>query len=90
MQEAERKGRRKYINILKESILNDATKGGDGDTTNPKNDATGTTTSAITSTVNPITRSSEAYIYSIGGVDVIAIGACVFFCISPKILSNLE
>ena len=64
---------------MKENILNDAAKGGNGETNNVNNDATGNTTSTITSSIDPINRSSDAYIYGIGRIAVIAIGACVFF-----------
>ena len=53
--EAVRKGREKYMNKLKESILNDAKKGG-GDNTNASNETTNTnneTTSATNTTTNP-------------------------------------
>ena len=55
--ETARKGREKYINKLKESILNDAKKGS-RDTTNASNETTSTTnttTTPATSTINTTT-----------------------------------
>ena len=68
------------MNKLKESALNDATKGGGGDTFNASNDATDT----ITSTTGTITRSIDVYIYGAGAVTVLAIGVCVFFTCNKR------
>ena len=79
--EAARKGREKYMNKLKESILNDAKKGG-GDTTNASNEtasATNTATTPATST----TRSNDNYVHRVG-ILVLSIGACVFFTYQAK------
>ena len=79
--DAARKGREKYINKLKESIVNDAKKGG-GDTTNASNEtasATNTATTPATST----TRSNDSYVHSVG-ILVLSIGACVFFTYQAK------
>ena len=70
---AARKGREKYMNKLKESILNDAKKGG-GDTTNASNETTSATNTATTTT-----RSNDTYVYGVGMFAVFAMGACVFF-----------
>ena len=70
------KGREKYMNKLKESILNDAKKD-DKDTINASNETTSTTNAAITPTTT--TRSNDTYVYGIGMLAVLAIGVCVFF-----------
>ena len=44
--EAARKGRKKYMNNLRESILNDVKKGS-GDTTNASSETSGSTNNAI-------------------------------------------
>ena len=79
--EAARKGREKYMNKLKESILNDARKGS-GDTTNASNETistTNTATTTATSTSNTTTtRSIDTYVYGVGMLAVPAIGVCVF------------
>ena len=64
--EAARKGREKYMNKLKESVLNDAKKGR-GDTTNANNETTNAsneTTTPATSTKNTTTttRLNDIYI----------------------------
>ena len=80
--EAARKGREKYMNKLKESILNDAKKGS-RDTTNASNETTSTTntiTTPATSTINTTTtRRNDNYVYGVGILAVLAIGVCVFF-----------
>ena len=81
--DAARKGREKYMNKLKESILNDAKKGG-GDTTNPSNETTSTTNTATTPSTSTnnnttTTRSSDTYVYGVDILAVLAIGVCVFF-----------
>ena len=92
--DAARKGREKYMNKLKELILNDAKKGS-GDTTNASNETTSATSNAsnettsatntaptpATSTNNTTTtiRSNDTYIYGVGILAVLAIGVCVFF-----------
>ena len=80
--ETARKGRENYMNMLKESILNDAEKGS-GDTSNASNETTGTTNTATTpanSTTNTATtRSSDTYVYGIGILTVLAIAVCLFF-----------
>ena len=58
--EVAHKGREKYMNKLKESILNDAKKGS-GDTTNVSNETTNETTNAsneTTSATNTATTSA--------------------------------
>ena len=74
--EAACKGREKYMNKLKESILND-TKKDDKDTINASNETTSTTNAAT----NPATttRSNDTYVYGVGMLSVLAIGVCVFF-----------
>ena len=64
---------------MKENILNEASKGGSGDTSNVSNDGTYTITSATTYATVAITRSSDVYIYGVGVVGVLSRGACVFF-----------
>ena len=81
--EAARKGREKYTNKLKESILNDAKKGR-GDTTNANNETTNAsneTTTPATSTNNSTTtkRLNDIYIHGVGTLAVLAIGVCIFF-----------
>ena len=53
--EAARNGREKYMNKLKESILNDAKKGR-RDTTNTSNETTSPTTNASNKTTSPTTN----------------------------------
>ena len=80
--EAARKGREKYMNKLKESILNDVKKDS-GDTTNTSNETTNPTNNASNETTNvnntATARPNDAYVYRVGILAVLAIGACVFF-----------
>ena len=69
--EAARKDREKYMNKLKESILNDVKKGS-RDTNNSSNEITSITNTATT-------RSNDTYVYGVGILAVVAIGVCVFF-----------
>ena len=80
--EAAHKGRKNYMNKLKESILNDAKKGSENtsNTSNETTSATNTTMTSDTSTNSTATtRSSDTYAYGVGILAVLAIGACVFF-----------
>ena len=80
--EAARKGREKYMNKLKESILNDVKKVR-GDTINASNETTSATnnssneTTSVTNTTT--TRPKDTYVYGVGKIAVLAIGVCVFF-----------
>ena len=90
--EAAWKGRGKYMNKLKESILNDAKKGS-GDTNNASNEttsATNTTTTPATSTNNTTTttRSNDIYIHGVGMLPVLAIGVCIFFAYNNSQAKN--
>ena len=93
--EAACKGREKYMNKLKESILNNVQKGS-GDTTNASNETTSTTANASNETTSPAnntttTRSNDTYVYGVGILAVLAIGICVFFgynTFQPKKLIN--
>ena len=92
--EVGRKCGEKYMNDLKESILNDAKKGS-GDTTNKsnetnspiantRNETTSPTNNASDETTDPAassttTRSNDTYVYGVGMLAVLAIGVCVFF-----------
>ena len=58
-------------------------KGGE-DTSNTRKDATNATTSATTSATGAITRSIDTYIYGVGLIAVLAIGAYVFFTYDKK------
>ena len=81
--ETPRKGREKYMNKLKESILNDVKKDS-GDTTNASNETTSVTKTATT-------RSNDTYVYGVGILAVLAIGVCVVFTYNtfqPKKLIN--
>ena len=82
--EAACKGREKYMNKLKESILNDVKKGSE-DTINASNEATSAYNNASNEntsvTHNVTTRSNDTYVYGVGIFPVLAIGVCVFFCI---------
>ena len=73
------------MNKLKESVLNDAKKGG-GDTTNASNETINasneTTCATNTATILATTRSNDTYVYSVGILAVLAIGVCVFFAYS--------
>ena len=82
--EAACKGREKYMNKLKESILNNVKKGS-GDTTNSSNETTSPANNTTT------TRSNDTYVYGVGILAVLAVGACVFFgynTFQPKKLIN--
>ena len=87
--DAARKGREKYMNKLKESILNDAKKGG-GDTTNASNETSNAsieTTSAtnnVTTHATSTTTTNDTYVHGVGMLAVLAIGACVFFAYQAK------
>ena len=60
-QDAARKGREKYMNELKESIITDVKKGG-ADNSGASNDATNDNNSATTSATVAINKSSVTYI----------------------------
>ena len=85
--EAARKGREKYMNKVKENILNNAKKGSEGtsnannETTNANNTATNTATSSISTAT---TRSSDNYAYGVDILPVLAIGVCIFFTYNKK------
>ena len=86
--EAARKGREKYMNKLKQNILNDAKKGS-GDTTNTSNETAAPATSTsneTTSSANDATiiKSNDTYVYGVGMLAVLAIGVCVFFAYQAK------
>ena len=94
--EAACKGRGKYMNKLKESILNDVKKGS-GDTnnasngtTNASNETTNATTTPATSTNNTTTttRSNDIYIHGVGMLPVLAIGVCIFFAYNNSQAKN--
>ena len=92
--EAAHKGREKYINKLKESILSDVKKGSE-DTTNASNEtssATNNSSNETTSVTNTATtRSNHTYVYGVGILAVLDIGVCVFFTYNtfqPKKLIN--
>ena len=76
------KVKKKYMNKLKESILNDVKKGS-GDTTSECNEATSATnnasneTTSVTNTAS--TRPNDTYVYGVGILAVVAIGVPVFF-----------
>ena len=80
--EAACKGREKYMNKLKESILNDAKKGSK-DTTNASNETTSAintaTTPAASTNNTTTTRSNDTYVYGVGMFAVLATGVCVLF-----------
>ena len=80
--EAACKGREKYRNKLKESILNDVKKGS-RNTTNASNETTSATNNASNETTSfnntATTRSDDIYVYGVGILAVLAIGVCVFF-----------
>ena len=101
--EAARKGREKYMNKLKESILNDAKKGGrdttnaSNETTSPTSNASSETTSATSTAATPATstnntttttRSNDTYVYGVGMLAVLAIGVCVFFAYNASHAEN--
>ena len=89
-QEAARKGRENYMNKLKESILNDASKAGKNssnagnDTTDATICATTSATGAANAPTDATTKSNDAYIYSVGKVAFLAIGPFVFFGYKKK------
>ena len=79
---------RKYMNRLKESILNDV-KIGSGDTTSASNETTKHTTNASNETTSATnttttTRSNDTYVYGVGILAVLAIGVCAFFTFQTK------
>ena len=90
--EVAHKGRKKYMNKLQESILNDAKKG-NRDTTNTSNETTCPTTNASNETTSPATdaitiRSNRAYIFSVGTLAVLAIDVCAFFAYKTSQAAN--
>ena len=88
--EAACKGRQKYMNKLKENILNDAKKGS-GDTNNASNETANDINTAIapaTSTNTTTTRSNDIYIHGICMLAVRAIGVCVFFAYNTSQAKN--
>ena len=94
--EATRKGRERYMNKLKESILNDV-KNGSGDTTNSSNEATSATSNASNETTSvtntATTRSNDTCVYEVDIVAVLAIGVGVFFAYNtfqPKIKKQVN
>ena len=74
--EAARKGRDKYMNKLKKSILNEGKKR-TGDTTNASNE----TTSAINSTT---IRSDDTYVFGVAILSLVVIDVCVFLIFQAK------
>ena len=80
--ETARKGREKYMNKFKESILNDVKKG-KGDFTNTSNEATSATNNASNETTSvtntATTRPNYTYDYGVGIIAVVGIGVCIFF-----------
>ena len=87
--EAAYKGRENYINKLKESILNDAKKGDTSNASNETTSAINTATTPATNTANTATRrSSDAYIYGVATLAVLAIGVCVFFAYNTSQAAN--
>ena len=81
------KGREKYMNKLKEIILNDAKKGSrdttsaSNETTNASNETTNAsneTASATNTTTTPAT-STRSYVYGLSTLAVLAIGVCIYF-----------
>ena len=71
------------MNKLKESILNDVKKVG-GDTTNASNETINGRNETTSSNNNTTTRSNDAYVYGVGILAVLTIGACVFFTYQLK------
>ena len=93
-----RKGRKKHMNKLKESIQMMQEKGS-GDTTDASNETTSPTTNLSNETTsatnnasnettsasnNTTTRSNDIYVYGVGILAVLAVGACVFFTYQVK------
>ena len=72
------------MNKVKRGILNEATNNGSRNSSNANNDATDATTSTTLSTTDVIARSSDTYIYGVGIVPVLAIGACVFLSYNKR------
>ena len=89
--ETARRGKEKYMNKLKESILNNIKKGS-GDTTNANNETTSAnnnTSNETTSVTNTATtRSNDTYVYGVGIHAVLAIGVCVFFTYNASQAKN--
>ena len=92
--ETARRGKEKYMNKLKESILNNIKKGS-GDTTNANNETTSANNNASNETTSvtntATTRSNDTYVYGVGILAVLAIVVCVFFgynTFQPKKLIN--
>ena len=71
------------MNKLKESILNDVKKVG-GDTTNASNETINGRNETTSSNNNTTTRSNDTYVYGVGILAVLTIGACVFFTYQLK------
>ena len=91
--DAGRKGRKNFMNKMKENILNDAKKGSE-DTTNSSNETTSPTNNSSNETTNATnnasnettrvsntatTRSNDTCVYGVGILAVLAIGVSVFF-----------
>ena len=85
--EAALKGRYKYMNKLKESILNDVKKcrayttNASNETISATNNSSNETTSAINTTIS---RSDDTYVYGVGILSVFAINVCVFLIFQAK------
>ena len=73
-QEAAHKCKEKYIDKLKENVLKDGE-----DSSSASTGTTNTTTSSIISTASAISKSSNVYVYGVCALDLLVIGACVFF-----------
>ena len=89
--ETARRGKEKYMNKLKESILNNIKKGS-GDTTNANNETTSANNNASNETTSvtntATTRSNDTYVYGVGIHAVLAIGVCVFFTYNASQAKN--
>ena len=75
------------MNKLKESILNDATKGS-GDTTNEGNESTSATKTATTPTTTPDNSTTNTATSDIYGLGILAVLSSIFFVYNTSQAAN--
>ena len=70
-----------YMKRLKEKKLEDKQLPTPSPTTSSTPSTSSSTDNSTSSTPSHAARSSDAYVYGVGILAVLAIGVCVFFCI---------
>ena len=81
-QERDKKSHETYMKRLKEKILEDnqmPTSSKSSSTGDPTSSTSSSTGDPMPSTLSHTTRSNNTYVYGVGILAVLAIGACVFF-----------